>query len=462
MTIMPENLGIDKVLEKRFTVFFRRYKINGILRSVNATKEKGITTSAIMMFLLGLVFTQKNLYALLDSAKNAVSFGKDVAYRFLNRSAIHWEDFVRRLSCAVIGDVSKLTSEKRKTALVLDDTPYYRDRSKKVELLSRCYDHSEQRYYKGFNLLNLAWTDGASLVPVDFRLLASGEDKNLLEGSHVKEDKRTLATKRRKDARTEKPTLALQMLGAVKGTAVQARYVLFDSWFASPGFILSVTNLGYDVVARIKNFENFRYLVDGQLRSISQIYAASKKRPGMSRYLLSVIVQVRHEDFKQSVPAKIVFVRDRNNRKKWLALLSTDVSLSEDEIIALYGKRWDIEPFHKMIKSFLRLGKEFHSRSFDAMVAHTAIVFTRYLFLSLENRENRDLRSFGQLFYAVCDELEDISFQAAFALIISVLELSLRDILVLSSSRVSLFIRNFLAALPKYICDRLNLCVCES
>ena len=35
------------------------------------------------------------------------------------------------------------------------------------------------------------------------------------------------------------------------------------------------------------------------------------------------------------IPAKIVFVRNRNNRKDWIALISTDVTLSEEEIIRI-------------------------------------------------------------------------------------------------------------------------------
>jgi hypothetical protein len=238
-------------------------------------------------------------------------------------------------------------------------------------------------------MLNLGWSDGQTFMPVDFRLLASGSDENLLEGSHVKEDKRTLATKRRTDARSSKPTLALQMLKAAKGTPAQTKHVLFDSWFASPSFMLSVKGLVYDVVARLKNHENFRYLYNGEKLSISRIYKMNKKRRGKSRYLLSVTVEIRHDDFEERVPAKIVFVRERSKRKKWIALLSTDLSLSENEVIELYGKRWDIEPFHKVLKSTLRLTKEFQLRSFDAITAHTAIVLSRYIFLSLETERTR-------------------------------------------------------------------------
>jgi IS4 transposase len=64
---------------------------------------------------------------------------------------------------------------------------------------------------------------------------------------------------------------------------------------------------------------------------------------------------------EDSIPARIVYIRGRSNRKKWIALLSTDMDLSEEEIIALYGKRWDIEVFFKMCKSYLKLTGEFRS-----------------------------------------------------------------------------------------------------
>ena len=53
----------------------------------------------------------------------------------------------------------------------------------------------------------------------------------------------------------------------------------------------------------------------------------------------------------EPLEAKLVFVRNRNNRKEYLVLLSTDTTLTEDEVIQLYGKRWDIEVFFKTCKS---------------------------------------------------------------------------------------------------------------
>lgn len=448
MTIITQSGEKDNVLQKRFLSFMVRFGVNRILRSVNAEKTKGVPTHCVFAVLLGLVFTHKNLYTLLATNSENLPFGKDVVYRFLNKARINWELFVFRLSIEVIPEIKVLTSEKRRCALIIDDTPYYRNRSKNVELLSRCYDSSERRYYKGFHMLNLGWSDGQTFVPVDFRLVASSNNDNLLEGSHVKEDCRTLATKRRNAARRSKPALALEMLKAVKGTSAQTQHVLCDSWYASLSFILSTKGLGFDIVARLKNTEKQRYLYEGEAVPIKQIYRANKKRRGRSRYLLSAAIQVQHRDFDETIPAKLVFVRDKSNRKKWIAFISTDMQLNEEEIIALYGKRWDIEPFHKVLKSHLRLTNEFQLRSFDAITAHAAIVLTRYIFLVVENRNSKDSRTLGALFYFVCDELQDISFAAALKLIVSILSQATCDFLHLTKEQTSALVELFINRLP--------------
>jgi hypothetical protein len=462
MMSIPKTNDASYTLPQFCASFLKRFKISQLLKQVNAVKEKGVSADILFSYLLGLVFSGKNLYIALKIGREKIGFGLDTVYRFFNQGRIHWEKFILRLSCAVIPEVDKLTSDDRKTALIFDDSPYYRNRSKRVEMLSWCYDHVKKTYYKGLTLLTLGWTDGQTFVPVSFRLLASGNDKSLLEGSHVKEDRRTLATKRRIDARKEKPTLVLEMLKAVIGTAAQTKYVLFDSWFASPSSLLSVAGIGFHVVSRLKNHENYRYSYKGNILSLSQIYKANKKRRGKSRYLLSVTVEVRHQAFLETIPARLVFVRDRADRKKWIALVTTDTSLTEEDVIALYGKRWDIETYHKMIKSYLKLAKEFQTRSFDAMTAHTAVVLTRYTLLSLESRENKDERSFGELFYVCCTELEDISFAYALSLILEVLKNSLAVHLGLEESCIKVFVDCFVESLPIYVKDRMTLSVCES
>ncbi len=132
-------------------------------------------------------------------------------------------------------------------------------------------------------------------------------------------------------------------------------------------------------VAKVKGIpviEVFRYLFclvfsDRCRYNIKEIYRQCKKRRGRSRYLLSVDITVGDE----AIPAKIVCVRNKSRKKDWLAIICTDTTISKEEIIRIYGKRWDIEVFFKACKSYLHLIKECRSLSYNALTAHVSIVF---------------------------------------------------------------------------------------
>ena len=62
-----------------------------------------------------------------------------------------------------------------------------------------------------------------------------------------------------------------------------------------------------------------------------------------------------------------MFIRDKKSKKNWVALLSTDIDLDQNEIIRIYGMRWDIEVFFKMCKSYLCFAKEYHKKVLDIL-----------------------------------------------------------------------------------------------
>ena len=63
---------------------------------------------------------------------------------------------------------------------------------------------------------------------------------------------------------------------------------------------------------------------DGEDMSLISIYNKNKKRRAKSKYLLSVMVDVVKD--RDIIPAKVVYVRNRNKRKESLCLISTDVN----------------------------------------------------------------------------------------------------------------------------------------
>ena len=44
----------------------------------------------------------------------------------------------------------------------------------------------------------------------------------------------------------------LSLLEAAKKAVIPAKYVLFDSWFSSPGMLHAVKEIGYDVIGMVK------------------------------------------------------------------------------------------------------------------------------------------------------------------------------------------------------------------
>lgn len=150
----------------------------------------------------------------------------------------------------------------------------------------------------------------------------------------------------------------------------------------------------------------------------------------------------------KSIPAKVIYVRNQNKRKECLCLISTDTALSEDEIIRLYGKRWDIEVFFKACKSYLRLSKECRSLSFDAMTAHTAVVFTRYMMPFIENRKSNDNRSLGELFLYFTDEISDITWIQAFQMLLQIFRKLLEEHCDFADEKIDESVATFITTLP--------------
>jgi hypothetical protein len=454
MKIITQDYFSDKMLDDSIMVFSKKFGISSLLKACNAYKSKGFSAVRVFLYLLRLAFGNRSMYMNHLTGKHFESFGKDTVYRMLNDGSINWMKFTTTLAAKISGKaIIPLTDKKRRNVLIIDDTLFERPKAKKVELLSRVFDHATHRYKRGFRLLTLGWSDGNSFLPVASRLLSSEKDTNVYQMPEKSYDKRTLAHRRRTQARTKATLVMLTLLKEAKAAGIQARHVLFDTWFCSPSSILAIKKIGYDVVAMAKKSSKIHYVFDGKNQSVKDIYKSCKKRRGRSRYLLSVEIEVCKDG--QSIPAKLVFVRNRNNRKDWLVLICTDMELTEDEVIQTYGKRWAIEVFFKVCKSYLKLGKECRSLSYDAMTAHVAIVFTRYMMLSLKHRQESDDRSIGELFMVICDEIQDLTMEEALFLIINAILASVHDKFSLTEQQLDRLIQEFVTMLPRHIQNRL-------
>ena len=427
--------------------FFSTFRIGKLLRKCNAQKEKGFPVIDIFKYKLCNVFSDRSMYMQQKTGSFRESFSKNTFYRFLNSPKTNWLRFTTLLSKKVADTVEPLTDHNRGNAFVVDDSLFERTSCKKTELGSRVFDHVSMKFRKGYRLMTLGWTDGNTFLPVNSCLLASSKDYNLI-GPIGDYDGRSLAAKRRKLAQRKGTDVMIELLKTAQSAGHHADYVLFDTWFSSPVQLLAVKALGLDSIAMIKKSSRIHYEYKGELLSINRIFDICKKRRGRSKYLLSVKVKVGKEE---KIPAKIVCVRNKKNKMDWIAFICTNPDLSEEEIIRIYGKRWQIEVFFKTCKSYLKLVTKCHSLSYDALTAHVAIVFTRYLMIAIEQRRCEDDRTLGEIFFFFTDELEDITFGESFQIIMTAMIDSVCAVFWPTEEQLEMFIRMFVGHFPEYI-----------
>lgn len=433
--------------------FFSKHKIGCLLKKCNGTKEKGVPAITLFRYKLSNVFTGRSMYMQQRCGSFKENFSKNTFYRFLNSTKTNWLRFTSLLAADIINkDVMCLTDEKRVNAFVVDDSLFNRSSCKKTELGSKVFDHVEMKFKKGYRMLTLSWTDGNTLIPVNSCLVASANEENIL-GPVSAYDKRTLAGQRRNLAREKAPEVMLKLLDTAISSGIKANYVLFDCWFANPAQIQSIKSKDLDVIAMIKKSSRIKYTCNGEQLNIKEIYSQNKKRRGKSKYLLSIDVMLGKDN---PIPAKIVCVRNKANRKDWLAFICTNTALSEEEIIRIYGKRWQIEVFFKTCKSSLNLIGECHSLSYDALTAHVAIVFTRYMLLAMEQRQNEDFRTIGEMFFYLVDEMADITFARSINILMTAMIASLQEILMLNDEQLISFVEDFESRLPEYLKNALH------
>lgn len=441
--------------QSRFSKLFATLHLGKTLRQAGISKSFGLSSLAIFQIVFSLVFEGKNWFRLLESDRAADLPGKDVVYRFLNQASFAWRRFLQALSLRVVRHFESLISSQRVRVFIIDDSVLSRNRSKKAELLARVFDHSTGKFTKGYTMLTLGWSDGFSFAPLDFVMLSSAKITNRVCEMSRALSKRSHGYKRRLEAFFRKPDAVVAMLKQALRAGFTADYVLMDSWFTQAPLLRELAAQGLPVIGMVKEMKQ-RYLAQGKrltLREVFQGLPASRAKDIKG----SVIVHTTC-----GLPVKLVFVRNRNKKREWLAILSTDVALDAAEIVRIYGMRWSIETFFKVTKSYLKLGTEFQGRSFDQLISHTTIVFSRYLAMEYERRQSSDDRTLGGLFFLFADEVRDLDYQTALQQLMSLfLEMSQAKT---KKSKTAVFcqLQDWISSLPSHIKGLFGDLSCES
>jgi len=126
--------------------------------------------------------------------------------------------------------VAPLLNDSEASYLIVDDSVQNKQYSHKIELVKKQYSGAEHGLVRGIGVVNLVHSAGSEFYPMDYRIYApeaDGKTKN----DHFRE----------------------MLLTAKTAKHIQAKSVLFDSWYASVDNLKLVQRLGMFFVTTLKS-----------------------------------------------------------------------------------------------------------------------------------------------------------------------------------------------------------------
>jgi len=159
-------------------------------------------------------------------------------------------------------------------------------------------------------------------------------------------------------------------------------YVLFDSWYAANRLLKCCRRQGWHVVCAIKSN---RKLDDQKLSQWPQTLQHQRYQ----RVQLTATDQRSRTSRVRTLQGKLtklpfavcVLISKRHHREKHPKyFLCTDLSLSAQQILSIYQKRWPVEVDNFYVKQHLGLA-DFRVQSYEATEKWFAIVFLALVFL---------------------------------------------------------------------------------
>lgn len=153
-----------------------------------------------------------------------------------------------------------------------------------------------------------------------------------------------------------------------------------------------------------------------------------------------------------------MFVSNRGQSDRFLVLATTKQSLYPEEIIQMYGRRWQIEGYFKIAKQYLRLDRS-QVQSYDGLCAHIAVVMMAYDILAWRQRQEADVRTLGDLFYIMNEAMPDLALTQSLAWLLEELNLILAAGTTEMSTALNNIMEQFEAHLPRALATQLGIAV---
>jgi hypothetical protein len=263
-------------------------------------------------------------------------------------------------------------SEGERLEVILDDTKIAK-RAKEMEGVGKLFDSSKKVYAVGHTILLTALRFRGILFPWRWSVYLKKEFCQLRKDDPEPPRFRTL---------TE---LAAEAILAIPAPAAFfAVRVLFDSFYLCREVVKAVREKGYKFISVAK--ANRSFTVGGTKKRIASYGERVLRRaalkmpiPGARKRRFARIA-VRRGWMNGIGEVQVVFSR-RQGERNFIAIVTDDLSLSAEEIVAGYASRWAVEIAFKDLKQHLGLG-HYQARTLRSVVTHLHLAALAHVLLT--------------------------------------------------------------------------------
>lgn len=251
--------------------------------------------------------------------------------------------------------------------MIVDDTIAEKPYTDENDIVCWHYDHSKDRMVKGINFLSAVYhapTPQVSL-PVGFRVVAKTE---------WYEDKKDGKTKRRSPI--SKNEHYQELLRQAKQNQVLFSFVLNDVWYASADNMMFIKHeLDKDFIMPVKANRKVALSIQDKVQGrYVRVDSLSLEVGAVQTVYLEGV------DIALGLCKQVFANEDGTSVAQYL--VCSDLHLSHEQIIAIYRKRWNVEPYHKSLKQNASLEKS-PTRTVRTQTNHLFAAMCGYIKLEL-------------------------------------------------------------------------------
>lgn len=222
--------------------------------------------------------------------------------------------------------------------LIIDDTTLDKPYSRQIELVTYHWSGKHHRIVKGISLVTLLWSDGTSIIPLDFRVYNHDRDGKT-KNDHFQD-----------------------MLKQAKDHGLHPHCVPFDSWYASMSNLKFITRMDWHFLTRLKSNRLVKH--------------------DLPYYMAVSLVEVPEEGCEVHLrgygKTKIFRVIHTQKEPEFWA---TDVlTMDTEQRAELKDIAWKIEEYHRGVKQFCGI-ERCQARKTHSQCSHILLSIRSFLVL---------------------------------------------------------------------------------